>query len=205
VGGRRRRRERAVGAGQPRAHHLAGLVANGQQLAYVSFESRKPVVYVHDVASGQRRLIANFRGSNSAPAWSPDGRTLAVTLSRDGGSQLYTIDANGGEPRRLTQSSSIDTEPLYSADGRTHLFRERSRRRAADLPHGPGGGDPQRVTFTGHLQHLAGPQPRRPVAGLHFPHGRRLQAAGDGAGHGNVTPSPTRLPTRARASRPTAG
>jgi TolB protein len=48
---------------------------------------------------GKRRLIANFRGSNSAPAWSPDGRTLAVTLSRDGGSQLYTIDANGGEPR----------------------------------------------------------------------------------------------------------
>ena len=79
--------------------------ANGAQLAYVSFESRKPVVYVHDVASGKRRLIANFRGSNSAPAWSPDGRTLAVTLSRDGGSQLYTIDANGGEPRRLTQST----------------------------------------------------------------------------------------------------
>ena len=50
------------------------------ELAYVSFESRKPVVYVHDVATGKRRLIANFRGSNSAPAWSPDGRTLAVTL-----------------------------------------------------------------------------------------------------------------------------
>jgi Tol biopolymer transport system component len=43
---------------------------------------------------GRRRLIANFRGSNGAPAWAPDGRT-AVTLSRDGGSQLYTIDANG--------------------------------------------------------------------------------------------------------------
>src|SRR6218665_1859578 len=47
----------------------------GDQLAYVSCESRKPVVYVHDVASGRRRLIANFRGSNSAPAWAPDGRT----------------------------------------------------------------------------------------------------------------------------------
>ena len=44
---------------------------NGNQLAYVSFESRKPVVYSHDVASGKRRLIANFKGSNSAPAWSP--------------------------------------------------------------------------------------------------------------------------------------
>ena len=52
---------------------------------------------LHDVATGRRRLIANFRGSNSAPAWSPDGRTLAVTLSRDGGSQLYLISANGGD------------------------------------------------------------------------------------------------------------
>ena len=60
---------------------------DGRQLAYVSFESRKPVVYVHNVATGQRRLLANFRGSNSAPAWSPDGNSIAVTLSRDGGSQ----------------------------------------------------------------------------------------------------------------------
>jgi len=123
--------------------------ANGGQLAYVSFESRKPVVYVHDVASGRRRLIANFRGSNSAPAWSPDGRTLAVTLTRDGGSQLYTISAEGGEPRRLTQSSSIDTEPLYSADGRTIYFVS-DRGGAPQIYRMPStGGDPQRVTFTG--------------------------------------------------------
>ncbi|MCM2251412.1 MAG: Tol-Pal system beta propeller repeat protein TolB [Ramlibacter sp.] len=123
--------------------------ANGAHLAYVSFESRKPVVYVHEVASGKRRLIANFRGSNSAPAWSPDGRTLAVTLSRDGGSQLYTIDANGGEPRRLTQSSGIDTEPLYAPDGRTIYFVS-DRGGAPQIYRMPaGGGNPERITFTG--------------------------------------------------------
>jgi TolB protein len=124
--------------------------ASGTQLAYVSFESRKPVVYVHDVATGRRRLIANFRGSNSAPAWSPDGRTLAVTLSRDGGSQLYTIDANGGEPKRLTQSTGIDTEPLYSPDGRNIYFVS-DRGGAPQIYRMPaiGGGNPERVTFTG--------------------------------------------------------
>ncbi len=124
--------------------------SNGSQLAYVSFESRKPVVYVHDVATGKRRLIANFRGSNSAPAWSPDGRTLAVTLSRDGGSQLYTIDANGGEPKRLTQSAGIDTEPLYSPDGRSIYFVS-DRGGAPQVYRMPanGGGNPERVTFTG--------------------------------------------------------
>jgi len=123
--------------------------SNGSQLAYVSFESRKPVVYVHSVGNGQRRLVANFRGSNSAPAWAPDGNSLAVTLSRDGGSQLYTIPAAGGEPRRLTQSSSIDTEPVYSADGGTIYFVSDRGGAPQIYKMGANGGAPTRVTFSG--------------------------------------------------------
>ncbi|MEJ8822848.1 Tol-Pal system beta propeller repeat protein TolB [Variovorax humicola] len=123
--------------------------SNGGQLAYVSFESRKPVVYVHNVASGQRRLVANFRGNNSAPAWSPDGGTLAVTLSRDGGSQLYTISSNGGDAKRLTQSNSIDTEPVYSSDGGTIYFVSDRGGAPQIYKMGAGGGNPTRVTFTG--------------------------------------------------------
>ncbi|WP_295950709.1 Tol-Pal system beta propeller repeat protein TolB [Rhodoferax sp.] len=122
---------------------------NGMQLAYVSFEARKPVIYVHDVATGKRRLVANFKGSNSAPAWAPDGRSLAVTLSRDGGSQIYSIDANGSEPRRLTQSSGIDTEPKYSADGKSIYFVS-DRGGAPQIYSMPSsGGNPERVTFSG--------------------------------------------------------
>ncbi|MBA2960738.1 Tol-Pal system protein TolB [Ramlibacter sp. MAH-25] len=123
--------------------------ANGAQLAYVSFESRKPVVYVHEVASGRRRLLANFKGSNSAPAWSPDGRSLAVTLSREGGSQLYTIDAAGGEPRRLMQSSSIDTEPVFAPDGRSIYFVSDRGGAPQIYRVAATGGTPERVTFTG--------------------------------------------------------
>jgi TolB protein len=122
---------------------------DGAQLAYVSFESRKPVVYVHEVATGRRRLLANFKGSNSAPAWSPDGRGLAVTLSRDGGSQLYLIGASGGEPKRLTQSPSIDTEPVFSPDGGT-LYFVSDRGGAPQIYRMPAaGGAAQRVTFNG--------------------------------------------------------
>lgn len=121
----------------------------GSQLAYVSFESRKPVVYVHDVASGHRRLVANFRGSNSAPAWSPDGKTLAVTLSRDGGSQLYLISAQGGEPRRLMQSSGIDTEPCFSSDGRTIYFVSDRGGAPQVYKVAAAGGNAERVTFNG--------------------------------------------------------
>jgi TolB protein len=122
---------------------------SGGQLAYVSFESRKPVVYTHDVASGTRRLIANFRGSNSAPAWAPDGRTLALTLSRDGPSQLYAIGSSGGEARRLTQTSSIETEAVYSPDGQ-HIYFVSDRGGAPQIYKMPvSGGEALRVTFTG--------------------------------------------------------
>ena len=122
---------------------------NGLQLAYVSFESRKPVVYVHEVASGKRRVVANFRGSNSAPAWSPDGRSLLATLSRDGGSQLFRIDLASGETRRLTTSAGIDTEPAFSSDG-TAIYFVSDRGGSPQIYRMPAQGGPaERVTFGG--------------------------------------------------------
>jgi TolB protein len=123
---------------------------DGKSIAYVSFESQKAVVWAQDIASGKRRMIANFRGSNSAPAWSPDGRTIAATLSRDGNSQLYLLGVNGEDPRRLTSSSAIDTEPVFAPDGRSIYF-------VSDRGGGPqiyrmpaGGGAVERVTFNGN-------------------------------------------------------
>ncbi len=124
---------------------------NGNQLAYVSFESRKPVVYVHDVDTGKRRLVANFKGSNSAPAWSPDGKTLALTLSRDGGSQLFLLDVgnSSAEPRRLATSTAIDTEPVFTADGRLIYFVS-DRGGSPQIYKIPAsGGNAERITFTG--------------------------------------------------------
>ena len=122
---------------------------SGSQLAYVSFEQRKPVVYVHELATGQRRAVANFKGSNSAPAWSADGKSLAATLSRDGGSQLFRIDLQGGEPRRLTQSGSINTEPAFSPDG-SALFFVSDRGGSPQIYRMPAQGGPaERVTFSG--------------------------------------------------------
>ena len=122
---------------------------DGRELAYVSFESQKAVVYSQEVASGKRRAIANFRGSNSAPAWSPDGQTLAVTLSREGGSQLYLMNRKGESTRRLTNSSAIDTEPAFSPDGRTIYFVS-DRGGSPQVYRMPAtGGAPERVTFSG--------------------------------------------------------
>ena len=122
---------------------------SGTHLAYVSFESRKPVVYVHELVSGQRRAVANFKGSNSAPTWAPDGRSLVATLSRDGGSQLFRIDLNGGEPRKLTQTGSINTEPVFTRDGNTLFFVSDRGGSPQIYRMSAQGGVAERVTFTG--------------------------------------------------------
>mgnify|MGYP000870376828 CR=1 FL=1 len=121
---------------------------DGGRLAYVSFEQKKPVVYVHTLATGQRVAVANFKGSNSAPAWSPDGRTLAVALTLNGLSQIYLINAaDGANARRLTTSNAIDTEPVFSPDGRTLYFTS-DRGGSPQIYRMPvSGGDASRVTF----------------------------------------------------------
>jgi TolB protein len=122
---------------------------DGRRLAYVSFENKKPVIYVHSLADGKRQVAANFRGSNSAPAWSPDGTRLAVALSRDGGTQLYLIHPDGSGLRRLTNSAAVDTEPAFSPDGQTLYFTS-DRGGSPQIYRMPvAGGEPQRVTFEG--------------------------------------------------------
>ena len=122
---------------------------DGARLAYVSFESKKPVVYVHSLATGGRHVVANFRGSNSAPAWSPDGRKLAVVLTKEGGSQLYTVNPDGSGVTRLASSGGIDTEPFYSPDGQWIYFTSDrgGSPQAYRIP--ASGGAVQRVTFEG--------------------------------------------------------
>ena len=121
----------------------------GNQLAYVSFESRKPVIYVHELSTGKRKIMANFKGSNSAPAWSPDGRSLLATLSRDGGSQLFQIDVGSGEAKRLTQSGGIDTEPTYTQDGSLVYFVSDRGGSPQIYKMSSSGGAVERVTFGG--------------------------------------------------------
>jgi len=132
---------------------------DGKRLAYVSFEAKRPVVYVHSLLDGKRQVAANFRGSNSAPAWSPDGKTLAVCLSREGGSQIFTVNPDGSNVRRLTSSSAIDTEPRYSPDGQWIYFTS-DRGGSPQIYRMPAsGGEPQRVTFEGSYNVTPRPSP----------------------------------------------
>lgn len=95
---------------------------DGQKIAYVSFESGLPAIYISTIASGHRQLITNFPGLNSAPRFSPDGKRLAVVLSRRGTPDIYVVNLSSGQLQRISQVSAINTAPSWSVAGQHLLF-----------------------------------------------------------------------------------
>ena len=122
---------------------------DGTKLAYVSFEKKKPIVFVQSLLSGQRMVLANFKGNNSAPAWSPDGTKLAIVLTYSANSQVYVIGADGTGLQQLSFSTGIDTEPEWSPDG-AYIYFTSNRGGGPQIYRMPSsGGEAKRVTFEG--------------------------------------------------------
>ena len=122
---------------------------DSMQLAYVSFEQRRPILYMQNVVNGKRRRIAEFDGINSAPAWSPDGTRLALTLSRDGNPEIYVMRLSDNALTRLTKHPAIDTEPSWSPDGNEIAFTSDRGGKPQIYRMRPDGSNVQRVTFEG--------------------------------------------------------
>lgn len=59
---------------------------------------------------------------NFAPAWSPDGSKMILTLSMDGNPDLYLLDKRGEIIDKLTNKSGINVSPTWSPDGSRIAF-----------------------------------------------------------------------------------
>ncbi|AIA76152.1 Tol-Pal system protein TolB [Halomonas sp. XH26] len=123
---------------------------DGRKLAYVSFETERPAIYIQDVSTGQRIQATSFDGINGAPTWSPDGRKIAMSLSKDGQPEIYILDINNRSVERITQNSSIDTEPAWAPDGRSLLFTSDRSGGPQIYEYSLGSGEANRITFTGN-------------------------------------------------------
>lgn len=123
---------------------------DGRKLAYVSFERGNSSIFVQDIATGAREVVASFRGINGAPTFSPDGRRLALTLSRSGNPEIYVMDLGSKALTQVTNQIGIDTEPTWSADGATLYFTSDRGGRPQVYKAAAGGGGATRVTFQGN-------------------------------------------------------
>ncbi len=126
--------------------------ADGQWLAYVSFETKHSAVYVQLVKSGERRQVSARAGVNAAPEWSPDGRKLALTLGGTSGNpDIYILDLASQDLTRVTDDPAIDTEPVWAPDGHSLYFTSDRAGSAQIYQIGvqSAGARPRRITFSG--------------------------------------------------------
>ena len=130
---------------------------DGQWIAYVSFENHLSAVYVQRVLTGQRTQVSMRAGINGAPAWSPDSRKLALTLSGDSGHpQIYILDLSNQHLTRITDVPAINTEAAWSPDGRYIYFTSDRAGEPQIYRIGASPGSPtERITFTD--EYNAGP------------------------------------------------
>ncbi|MGF1528027.1 MAG: Tol-Pal system beta propeller repeat protein TolB [Candidatus Competibacterales bacterium] len=150
---------------------------DGQRLAYVSFEKRRPEVVIQDLYTGNRQTVTSFPGINGAPAWSPDGKRLALTLSKDGDPEIYVYHLTTQALTRITNNAAIDTEAAWTPDGQ-HLIFTSDRGGTPQLYRvAATGGAPERLTFTGNYNAAPSVDPRGGrVALVHRQRGRFIIA-----------------------------
>lgn len=122
---------------------------DGKRLAYVSFESGSSQIWIQEIASGSRRVIASFKGINGAPSFSPDGSRLAVALSRTGNLEINIMDLATGALNQITNHWGIDTEPQWMPDGQSIVFTSDRSGRPQIYSVPVSGGAATRLSFQG--------------------------------------------------------
>lgn len=80
-------------------------------------------LWLIDIAGGEARQLTFDKGNNSAPAWSPDGDSIAFLSDRSGKRQIYLLPVAGGEARQFTHlPQGVDSQPQWSPDGTMIAF-----------------------------------------------------------------------------------
>lgn len=94
------------------------------QLLYVETRGvRQSALFVHDLDRDERQRLTLPPGYANSPAWSPDGRHVAFSLTgADGFSHLWVVPVAGGRARQITDGEVVDDHPRWSPDGETLVF-----------------------------------------------------------------------------------
>jgi tol-pal system beta propeller repeat protein TolB len=89
------------------------------RVAFTSYRKGRPMIFI----SGEDEPFTSFEGMNSGIEWSYDGSVAAISLSKDGDSEIYLLEGTTGEERaRLTFHPGIDTSPSWSPDASVIAF-----------------------------------------------------------------------------------
>ncbi|HKS88358.1 MAG TPA: Tol-Pal system beta propeller repeat protein TolB, partial [Stellaceae bacterium] len=120
---------------------------SAQEIAYLSYASGTPSVFLYNLDNGQRQSIGNFPGMTFAPRFSPDGNRLVLSRSEGGASNIFALDLRSRQMSRLTSGGAIDTSPCYSPDGAQIVFNSDRGGSPQLYVMSSGGGGARRISF----------------------------------------------------------
>jgi len=126
-------------------------------------------LHVVDLEDGETRRYTHGKRSDSAPVWSPDGRTIVFQSRRGSFPGLHRLPVDGGEAQPIVEMDGAFADVSVSPDGSAVLCTFRP----ADPPEGK--------TVDDQLKDRKGDDPRKKEAPV-YRHVDRLFYRLDGAG-----------------------
>ncbi len=123
-----------------------GWAPDAKAVIYTSYKLGYPNLFV----TTQERPVSSNAGMNTSGAISPDGKSMALVLSKDGNPELYLKSMRTGSLTRLTNTSKgNEASPSWSPDGKYIAFVSDITGKPQVYVMPSGGGQAQRVTTTG--------------------------------------------------------
>lgn len=130
---------------------------DGKTIAYSAFayhvkeKTRNMDLFTYSIETGKRLLVSYRRGINSGASFTPDGRSILLTISNEGSPDIYRINRDGKGLVRLTHSRGgvMNVEPVMSPDGKKIAFSSTRAGRPMIYVMDADGSNVKRLTFAG--------------------------------------------------------
>lgn len=103
---------------------------DGSKIAYTSYVQRSKTkmrnadMFLLDLNSGVRKLISYRQGINSGANFSPDGKSIFLTISQGSSPNIYRMNYEGELMGKITNgpNAAMNVEPAVSPDGQKIAF-----------------------------------------------------------------------------------
>jgi Tol biopolymer transport system component len=102
---------------------------NGKHIIFIRvFEGNTDIYLASKLKDGtwqddvQLTRLTQHEEDDLAPAWSPNGDTIAFVSFRDGNGEIYIMDSDGSKQLRLTTNEADDLDPVWSPSGDRMAF-----------------------------------------------------------------------------------